>query len=174
MTGVLPRVLGIDPGSYRTGYGIIEKRASQFIHVTHGVISLKSELPLPHRLKQIYAEIIRIIQIHGPKAMAIEEIFHHKSSQSALKLGHVRGISILAGINCDLEIYEYAPLAVKKAVVGYGRAAKEQVQQMIKILLGLPEIPQEDAADALAIAVCHLNQNPLLLPIQQGTSWGQK
>ena len=149
------RVLGIDPGSRITGYGIIDSVGNRLLHVDNGAIftDVKKEFPL--RLQKIYRELTEIIERYQPETMAVENIFFGKSVQSALKLGQARGAAIVAGVNAGLPVFEYSALQVKQAVVGHGKSAKEQVQQMLKALLNLPEIAQEDASDALAVAVCH-------------------
>jgi crossover junction endodeoxyribonuclease RuvC len=149
------RVLGIDPGSRITGYGIIDSVGNRLLHVDNGAIftDVKKEFPL--RLQTIYRELTEIIERYQPEMMAIENIFFGKSVQSALKLGQARGAALVAGVNAGLPVFEYSALQVKQAVVGHGKSAKVQVQQMLKALLNLPEIAQEDASDALAVAVCH-------------------
>ncbi len=155
------RILGIDPGSRITGFGLIEKQGNRLRHLDNGAISTCSNTPLPDRLQMIYQELVRVIVAYGPDAMAIEQIFMAKNAQSALKLGHARGAAMLAGVNAGLTVAEYSAIDVKKAVVGYGRADKSQVQQMVRMLLGLPEVAQEDASDALAVAICHAHsQSP--------------
>lgn len=139
------------------GYGIVESCGSKLIHIDNGVISTSPEKPLADRLRDIYEGISRVIDQYKPDAVSIEDIFYSKNVKSAMKLGHARGVGMLAGANKGLKIFEYTPTAIKSAVVGFGRAEKKQVQQMIKILLNLPEVPQEDAADALAAAICHIN-----------------
>lgn len=149
------RILGIDPGTRITGYGLIEKQGNRLIHIDNGAIVTRSNEPLALRLKTIHDQIGRIIDKYHPEAVAIEEIFISQNPQSALKLGHARGSAMLAGVNAGLSVYEYTALQVKSSVVGYGKAAKNQVQQMVRTLLALPEIAQEDASDALAVAICH-------------------
>jgi crossover junction endodeoxyribonuclease RuvC len=151
------KVIGIDPGTRKMGYGIVESSGSRLIHIDNGAISTSSKAPLAERLKDIYDGISQIIEEYRPDAVSIEDIFYSKNVKSAMKLAHARGVAILAGANKDLDIFEYTPTAIKSAVVGFGRAEKKQVQQMVKTLLNLPEVPQEDAADALAAAICHIN-----------------
>lgn len=150
-------VLGIDPGSRATGYGIIRKEGNRLIHLDNGAIFTSASADFPSRLLQIYRGISEIIDHFRPDAMAIEQVFFANNVQSALKLGQARGVAIVAGADAGLPVFEYSALQVKQAVVGHGRAAKEQVQQMVKILLKLPEIAQADASDALAVAICHAN-----------------
>lgn len=149
------RILGIDPGSRITGYGIIEKQGNRLLHVDNGAIVTGGNAPLPQRLATIHRELERVIAAYAPEAMAVEQVFVAKNALSALKLGHARGVALVCGVNAGLPVFEYTAMQVKNAVVGYGRAAKGQVQQMIRALLKLPEIAQEDASDALAVAICH-------------------
>lgn len=155
------RILGIDPGSRATGYGLIEQQGNRLIHLDNGAIFTRSGDDLALRLQRIYAELTRLIHEFRPEAVAVEQVFMAKNPASALKLGHARGVALLAGVNADLPVAEYSALQVKSAVVGYGRAAKTQVQQMTRTLLNLPEIAQEDAADALAVAICHAHSHHL-------------
>jgi len=149
------RVLGIDPGSRITGYGLVEKRGNRLVHVDNGTIQIRADLPFPARLEVIYAGLRELIATYAPDTAAVEQIFVSRNVSSALKLGHARGAAILAAVHGGLEVHEYTAMQVKSAVVGYGRADKGQIQQMIKALLNLPEIAQEDASDALAVAICH-------------------
>jgi len=150
-------VLGIDPGSRITGYGVIEKKRQGIISVTDGEITAKGNEPLSARLKKIYDNLIEIMGVFTPDAVALEDIFYGKNVKSLIKLGHVRGVIILAASHNSIPIFEYTPLEVKKAVVGYGRAEKSQVQKMVKAILNLNEIPSVDTSDALAVAICHIN-----------------
>ena len=149
------RVLGIDPGSRITGYGIIDKEGNRLIHVDNGAIFTDSHKDFPMRLQRIYRGLTEVIIRFRPDAVAVENIFFATNVQSALKLGQARGAAIVAGVNAGLPVFEYTALQVKQAVVGHGRADKQQVQKMLKVLLNLPELAQEDASDALATAVCH-------------------
>lgn len=152
------RILGIDCGCERTGYGIVDSDGQTYRLVAAGVIRPRSRLSLPERLLHIADELRRLIQVHAPEAAAIEEIFFALNVKSALKLGHVRGVAMLEAARAGIPVSEYSPLEVKASVVGYGRAEKQQVQQMVKVILGLEEPPEsEDAADALAVAICHIN-----------------
>jgi len=139
------------------GYGIVESVGNRLKHIDNGAIFTKTEDPLHLRLKTLYDGITEVIEKYDPRVLSVEEVFFAKNVKSAMKLGHARGVGILAGANRGLDIFEYSATAIKSAVVGYGRAEKGQVQQMVKILLNLPEIPQADAADALAAAICHIN-----------------
>lgn len=154
-------VLGIDPGSRITGYGIIEKQGNRLLHIDNGAIFTDTAGDFPLRLHRIFTGLSAIIEQYRPDAMAVEQIFFSNNVQSALKLGQARGAAIVAGVTAGLPVSEYTALQVKQAVVGHGKAAKEQVQQMVKILLNLPEIAQADASDALAVAVCHANSATL-------------
>jgi len=148
-------ILGIDPGSRITGYGLISKEGNRLIHIDNGAIFTQSAKDFPQRLEQIFSGLSAIIAQYQPEAVAVENVFLAKNAQSALKLGQARGAAIVAAVNVGLSVFEYTALQVKQAVVGSGRAEKVQVQQMIKALLNLPEVAQEDASDALAVAVCH-------------------
>jgi crossover junction endodeoxyribonuclease RuvC len=155
------RILGIDPGTRVTGYGIIKKTGNRLIHVDNGGIFTRADMDLADRLKLIYDGLCQVIKEYAPEAVAVEQIFLAKNALSALKLGHARGAALLVGVNHGLPVFEYSALQVKSAVVGYGKAEKIQVQQMVKTLLKLPEIAQEDASDALAVAICHAHTNLL-------------
>lgn len=150
----MTRILGIDPGSQITGYGIIDTDGNHSTHVTHGSIRIEAE-ELPDKLRNIFEQIISVITQYQPEEMAIERVFMHRNADSALKLGQARGVAIAACATRDLKIFEYTANQVKQATVGKGHAAKEQVQHMVKVLLCLEQIPQADAADALAVALCH-------------------
>jgi crossover junction endodeoxyribonuclease RuvC len=149
------RVLGIDCGSAATGYGVIDVQGSAAKVVVSGVIGVSVRLPFPERLKKIGDELGRLIETYSPDAVAVEEVFYSVNVKSALKLGQVRGVALFKAADAALPVHEYSPLQIKSSVVGYGRADKNQVQQMVKMLLHLPELPPEDAADALAVALCH-------------------
>src|SRR5512147_2051648 len=153
------RVLGIDCGGEYTGYGVVEQDAAgELRHIVCGAVRLNPKKPLPERLLQIFSELRDLIERHRPDKVAIEDVFYAVNAKSALKLGQVRGVAMLAAASCGLEVAEYSPLSIKSAVVGYGKAEKHQVQQMVTRLLHLAEIPEPpDAADALAIAICHLH-----------------
>jgi len=153
------RVLGIDCGSEITGYGIVEDADGRELHcIASGVVKSRAHDALPLRLDGICRELRRVIVLHRPDVVAIEDVFYAVNAKSALKLGHVRGVAMLAAAAEGLEVAEYAPLAIKSAVVGYGKAEKSQVQHMVARLLhlGAPPSPP-DVADALAIAICHLH-----------------
>ena len=153
------RVLGIDCGTEYTGYGIVELLSDDHLScLCCGTIRLSPREPMPARLSQIYNQLQRLISEHQPDRVAIEDVFYAVNVKSAFKLGQVRGVAMLAAANAGLSVAEYAPLAIKSAVVGYGKAEKHQVQEMVARLLNLSEIPEPpDAADALAISICHLH-----------------
>lgn len=158
----MTRVLGIDCGSSATGYGVIEAGGRSRRVVTCGVILTGAKLSFPQRLKQISDRLSQLIQTYSPDVVAVEEVFYSVNVKSALKLGHVRGVALLKAAEAALPVHEYSPLQIKSSVVGYGRADKNQVQQMVKVLLDLDEIPPEDAADALAVALCHAHYSQTL------------
>ncbi len=153
------RVLGVDPGSCATGFAVVEAHGNRSRCLEHGVIRVPSELPLAVRLVRLHARLREVVERHAPTEMAIEEVFTAHNIRSALVLGQARGALLLAAAD-RCEVFEYSARAVKKAVVGYGQADKHQVAQMVKMLLGLPRIPSQDAADALAIALCHIHSRP--------------
>ncbi|SDK56722.1 crossover junction endodeoxyribonuclease RuvC [Natronincola ferrireducens] len=149
-------ILGIDPGIAIMGYGIISYIGNRFEVISYGAITTDSKTPTPERLKKIYRELNELIEKYKPEAIAVEELFFNTNAKTALLVGHARGVAVLAAANNEKEIFEYTPLQVKQGVVGYGRAEKHQVQQMIKTILNLDKIPKpDDVADALAVAVCH-------------------
>jgi crossover junction endodeoxyribonuclease RuvC len=153
------RALGVDCGGQYTGYGVVEQKANGTLtHLTSGAIRLRPRDPLPGRLLQVFEQLRDVIVRFQPEIVAIEDVFYAANAKSALKLGEVRGVAMMTAAACGLPVAEYAPLAIKSAVVGYGRADKTQVQEMVSRLLRLPARPQPaDAADALAIAICHLH-----------------
>ena len=148
------RILGIDPGSRITGYGVIDVEGNQSRYVTSGCIRITSD-DWGQRLGTIFVELGSIIREFNPHEFAVEQVFMHRNADSALKLGQARGAAICAGVAHDLQLSEYAARAIKQAVVGKGGASKDQVQHMVRVLLNLNASPQEDAADALAVALCH-------------------
>ncbi|HJL92877.1 MAG TPA: crossover junction endodeoxyribonuclease RuvC [Woeseiaceae bacterium] len=160
------RVLGIDPGSRLTGFGLIDIKNHQPTYVTSGIIK-SLEGKFPERLKTIYQSVLNLMKEYNPNIMVIESVFVHKSAGSALKLGHARAAAICASFDSEIEIFEYAPREIKKAVVGNGAATKEQVQHMVVSLLGLDARPAEDAADAIAAALCYSNQEKLQSSLKQ-------
>lgn len=155
------RVLGIDPGSRRTGFAVIEREGSSLRTIAHGTITL-GDGAMPGRLERLYQALREIVAAHAPATVAVEGIFHAKNAGSALKLGHARGVALLVAALHGLEVFEYAPSVVKRAVTSSGRAEKGQVQRMVCLLLGLAETPEPDAADALAVAICHAQTTRLM------------
>ena len=152
-------IIGIDPGSRLTGDGVIDVRGRQLSYRASGCIRTQHK-DMPQRLGEIYRGVADLISVYKPHELAIESVFLARNPQSALKLGQARGVAIAAAVAAELPIYEYAARQVKQAVTGTGRANKEQVQHMVQVLLDLSGAPQADAADALAIAVCHVNTVP--------------
>lgn len=152
------RVFGIDPGSDRTGYGCIDSDGRRHQLVGCGAVRAGVGATFPDQLLIIYRELRALLEEHRPECVAIENIFYAMNARSALKLGHARGVAMLAAIESGVPVVEYTPAEIKRAVVGYGRAEKPQVGQMVKLLLGLDAVPKpHDAADALAVAICHLH-----------------
>lgn len=154
-------VLGLDPGTRHFGWGVIERRGSRLVHLGHGIVHTDESASIAVRLVQIEAELDAVVREHRPTVASIEAIFFAKDAQAAAKLGHARGVALLVCARASLEIHEYPPSRVKRAVAGHGRAEKGQVAQMVKVVLGLPAPPKADAADALALAVTHLQHIPL-------------
>jgi crossover junction endodeoxyribonuclease RuvC len=161
------RILGIDPGSRVTGYGVIESDGRKSTHIASGCICLEQK-ELPQRLGEIYRAVSQVIADYVPTEMAVEEVFVSKNPSSALKLGHARGAAVCAGVMAGLPIAEYTPRMIKQTVVGTGAADKEQVQHMIKLILQLKEKLSADQADALAVAVSHAHSNSSLLNLKAG------
>jgi crossover junction endodeoxyribonuclease RuvC len=155
------RILGIDPGSRATGYGVIDCSGSQLGFVACGTIRTAGSQPMGERLLAIYEGLRRVIELHGPEVAAVEDVFMSRNPRSALKLGHARGVAVLAAMRGGLPVHDYPPRVVKQAVVGYGQAGKEQMQRMVSVLLELSAVPGSDAADALAVAICHANRMSL-------------
>ncbi len=149
-------ILGIDPGIAIVGYGILEVQGSSHRALSYGIIETHKDETLPDRLGQIYEGMTTLIDRYQPDEVAMEELFFNKNAKTAIMVGQARGVEVLAAVHKGLKVYEYTPLQAKQAVVGYGRADKRQVQENVKVLLSLKEIPRpDDAADALAIALCH-------------------
>jgi crossover junction endodeoxyribonuclease RuvC len=152
------KIFGIDPGSERTGYGCIESNGSRHRLVICGFLSGPARSTFSEKLNAIHAGLQELLLRHRPDCVAVEDIFHARNVRSALRLGHARGVVLLAASQANLPIREYSPAEIKRAVVGYGRAEKPQVQQMVKLLLALDEAPKpHDVADALAVAICHVH-----------------
>lgn len=161
------RILGIDPGYAICGYGIVEMKGNHFTACGFGAVTTSANTDMTGRLKHIYNMLMSIIGEFEPEAASIEELFFNTNSKTALFASQARGVAILACANSGLEVYEYTPLQIKQALVGYGRAEKAQVQAMVKRILNLDAIPKpDDAADALAAAVCHGNSSGALLKIK--------
>ncbi len=155
------KIFGIDPGSERTGYGCVETDGSRHRLVTSGAISSPAGASFPEKLMTIHSRLAVLLRDCRPDCVAIESLFYANNVRSALKLGHARGVAMLAAVEAGMMVYEYTPAEIKRAVVGYGRAEKHQVQQMVKLILGLTVVPSpHDAADALAVAICHVNSRP--------------
>jgi crossover junction endodeoxyribonuclease RuvC len=157
------KIFGIDPGSTRTGYGCVETDGSRHRIVLCGTIAAPALASFPTKLLEIHTRLTELIADCRPDCVAIENLFHAANVRSALRLGHARGVAMLAAVEAGLPVVEYTPAEIKRAVVGYGRAEKYQVQQMVKLILGLTVVPSpHDAADALAVAICHVHSQPPL------------
>ena len=172
------RIFGIDPGSDRTGYGCIETDGSRHRIVVAGAIKTAALASFPEKLLKIHTGLTALLLECRPDCVAVESLFHAANARSALKLGHARGVAILAAVEAALPVAEYTPAEIKRAVVGYGRAEKQQVQQMVKLILGLAALPEpHDAADALAVAICHAHSTspgmaaPVTPPRDRAASW---
>jgi crossover junction endodeoxyribonuclease RuvC len=166
---IVPRcALGVDPGTALLGYAVVWQERTDLALLTCGALETSSELPLAARLALLYDGLIRVIDTFKPSELAVEELFFNRNVRTALSVGHARGVTLLAAAHRDLAVHSYTPLQVKEAVTGFGRARKEQIQEMIRVLLRLPAAPQpDDAADAAAIAVCHLNSIATLEVIER-------
>ncbi|MCX7855956.1 MAG: crossover junction endodeoxyribonuclease RuvC [Anaerolineae bacterium] len=152
------RVLGIDPGTATTGYGVVEETEEGLRALACGVVTTPPDLPLPQRLQAIYRELRRLVQEWRPEAAAVEELYFNVNVRTAMSVGQARGVALLAMADEGLTVAEYGPGEVKQAITGYGGAEKRQMQEMVRLLLGLPAVPQpDDAADALAVAICPLH-----------------
>lgn len=148
-------VLGIDPGTARTGYGLVVRQGSQLHMLDYGCIETTNDRPLHERLLLIHAALVDLIETHQPKAFGVERLFFNKNVQTAFAVGQARGVVLLSAAQHGLPVFEFGPHEVKMAVTGYGRAPKEQVQRMVQLVLDMPQLPRpDDAADALAVAVC--------------------
>jgi crossover junction endodeoxyribonuclease RuvC len=152
------RIFGIDPGSERTGYGCVESDGNRHRLITCGAITAPARAEFPERLLAIHAGLVRLLAESDPDCVAVENIFHARNVRSALRLGHARGVALLAAAATGVPIVEYTPAEIKRAVVGFGRAEKQQIGQMVKLLLGLDAAPSpHDASDAVAVAICHIH-----------------
>lgn len=153
-------ILGIDPGFAITGYGVVKYEGNKFSVLDYGAITTEASMKLSERLLVLYDGLEELILRFKPDAISIEELFFNKNIKTALTVGHGRGVAVLAAAKSGTDIFEYTPLQVKQSVVGYGRAEKAQIQQMVKAILNLPAIPKpDDVADALAVAICHGNSH---------------
>ena len=162
------RVLGIDPGTAITGYAIVEETGGKLSLIDIGVVNTPAKTPLPSRLQKIYAGLTDVIAKHQPEASAVEELFFSRNVRTAMSVGQARGVTLLALADADLPIAEYTPMQIKQAVTGYGNADKRQVQEMVRMLLSLRDIPKpDDAADAAAVAICYLHRVKLDGLLQQ-------
>lgn len=151
-------VLGIDPGTAITGWGVVGKEDNELSLVAYGTVNTSRDAPLPQRLQTIHRELGEIMSEHRPDAVAVEKLFFSRNVRTALRVGQARGVALLAVADAGIPLHEYTPLEVKQSVVGYGRATKEQIQQLVKMLLGLDHVPHpDDAADAIAVAICHIH-----------------
>ncbi len=149
--------LGVDPGSRATGYGLVEKRDNGLVLVDAGCISSTASAPFYERIHHVYESVKEVMHKYRPDEMAIEDIFYAKNVKTALKLGQVRGVVLVAAVQCCIKIFEYTPLEIKKSIVGYGGATKEQVRSMVNIILNTDRTFSLDTSDALAAAICHIN-----------------
>ncbi|NIN66469.1 MAG: crossover junction endodeoxyribonuclease RuvC [Anaerolineae bacterium] len=164
-------VLGIDPGTAITGWGAVRKQGDDLILVDYGTVDTSHDIPLPQRLQTIHRELGEIVSQHHPDAVAVETLFFSKNVKTALSVGQARGVALLAIAEAGIPFHEYTPLEVKQSVVGYGRATKDQIQQLVKMLLRLDSVPQpDDAADAIAVAICHIHSARLeaMLAAEEG------
>lgn len=165
------RVLGIDPGTATTGYGVVESEGNRLRHIAHGVITTPAHTHFADRLHTIHQQTCDLIRLHAPEAVSIEKLYFGRNVTTGISVAQARGVLALAAVQHNLPIGEFSPLEVKSAVVGYGKATKQQVQNMIKILLNLDSIPRpDDAADALAIAVCQIHTGRLPDAVSEDTA----
>lgn len=165
------RILGIDPGIARMGYGIVEVTGNHITPIAYGCIETPANTSVASRLQMIYDELGGIIRQHQPNHMAVEELFFSRNVTNAFAVGQARGVALLSGVQANMEISEYTPMQVKQAVVGYGKAEKLQVQEMVRVLLNLRERPRpDDTADALAVAITHAQTRPILQSVQNKLS----
>jgi crossover junction endodeoxyribonuclease RuvC len=167
-------VLGLDPGTRHFGWGIVERRGTRLLHHAHGVVHTDETAAIAVRLVTIERELIEVVRAHAPAVASVEAIFYAKDPQAAAKLGHARGVALLVCARAGLEVFEYPPARVKLAVAGSGRADKAQVAQMIRVILGLSGAPPSDAADALALAVAHLQHAPVRVAAAAGMKRGPR
>jgi crossover junction endodeoxyribonuclease RuvC len=162
--------LGIDPGTATTGFGLVREEHDEYVLVDCGVILTSADEPMPRRLLRLHSQLSGLIVTCQPDAVAVEELFFNKNVRTAIAVGQARGVILLAAAQAGVTAYEYTPLQVKQAVVGYGRAEKRQVQEMVRLLLGLEAPPQpDDAADAVAVALCHLQSARIYQRLAEST-----
>jgi crossover junction endodeoxyribonuclease RuvC len=154
----MERILGIDPGSRATGYGVIASSRGRIEFIACGIVKTSLNMSFADRLNEIFEGVNEVIQVHQPDVAAVEDVFLATNPRSALKLGQARGAAVVAARQNDLVVYDYSAKLIKQGVAGYGQAPKEQIQHMVRVLLGLNATPSADAADALAVAICHANQ----------------
>jgi len=161
-------VLGIDPGTAITGWGLVSREGGELALVDYGTVRTSRDASLPQRLQVLYRELGQVISSHQPSAVAVEKLFFNKNVRTAMTVGQARGVVLLAVAEAGLPVHEYTPLEVKQSVCGYGRASKEQIQKLVQMLLGLDSIPQpDDASDAIAIAICHIHSSRLQARLAQ-------
>lgn len=166
-------IIGIDPGTALTGYGVIELSAGELLYRTHGVIKTPAKVPLPMRLKSIDDTLQQLFETYGPDVVAVEQLFFSRNVSSALSVGHARGVVLLGAAQYGAGVVEYTPLQVKQAVSGEGRASKSQVAFMVRVLLSMDQTPTpDDAADALAIAICHAHSVAASSRMAHGSDYG--
>lgn len=159
-------ILGIDPGFAITGYGVIDYKNNHFTLIDSGAIETKKGVPFPKRIQKIYDDMMLLIEKYKPEAIAVEELFFNTNITTGIQVAHGRGAVVISAAKTDTPIFEYTPLQVKQAVVGYGRADKKQVQLMVKTILNLQKIPKlDDTTDAIAIAICHAHSSKFAKPI---------
>ncbi len=160
-------ILGVDPGYAITGYAVVEYKGNHFNLINSGAIETKAGVPMPERLAKIYDDMTSLINTYKPDAVAVEELFYHSNAKTVIGVAQGRGNVLTAASKTNTDIYEYTPLQVKQAVVGYGRADKKQVQMMVKALLNMEKIPKlDDTTDAMAIAICHAHSSKFAKPIE--------
>lgn len=165
-------VLGLDPGTRHFGWGIVERLGTRLVHRAHGIVHSDEKLSIAMRLVGIERELVGVVAAHVPTIASVEAMFYAKDASAAAKLGHARGVALLVCARAGLEVFEYPPATVKRAVTGHGRAEKSQVAQMVRVILGLSAPPTADAADALALAVTHLQHMPQVAAGIRGVSRG--
>jgi crossover junction endodeoxyribonuclease RuvC len=162
----MPVVLGLDPGTRHFGWGVVERRGTRLIHIAHGIAHTDEKTSIATRLVSIEVALVEVLRVHTPDEASVEALFFAKDASAAAKLGHARGVALLVCARAGVDIYEYAPARVKLAVAGHGRAEKAQVAQMVRVVLGLATAPEADAADALALAIAHLQHIRLPRAVQ--------